>query len=739
MADIGRRQQPTTATLASSTVHSELQWRSEEEEDDSEEHTEDSASSSSDEREPLHIETAAQQQQQQCSYLATSSESQPFSSNHIGGVTPNHPDFLYNLNSLPKDFWVPNETPTFTTHLDRPLHFTFKFAELCDPDRYAEQGYHSQHQPRHLNHLNMSEDDFEGMYNNCGEELYEADPHGLPQQHRQPHNSGGTTGQRLNNGQHPNRRSTKTQHIGSSPRSTGAAMGSRSGRGQQQQPHQHHHHHHQQPPPLPAGGLASQQQPQDLMMNSPQHQHHQRSGRGGGRLPVGSKSPSASSQQSDPIYPLDAGMEPYSTLSAKQPPYIWGMRDDVRFRIKYYRTAEMLYVITSGCRNRVGLDYGGYVTFSRWEMEERIPLVFCFLSSFVTGPVSSVKNRSNSPAAPCDLCLVEGNNEANVRMCIKNLCRPLNWQVQHCIMQEETGDYAQESGILLMFGRKGKHGQFFDNIYQRYSPCLLARSTGFSFPLAFFLYTSTTLFGEEGGGGPCVYRGQIASVVVCVVQLLWASRKEEEEEALRGFYSLGSNRTEMDAKLAGLFVQIAAGARKRTPTSGIVYIFVSFLLVLGDREVRRLQTRSVGSAGGRDCRTLDDGGDHDHHGTPPPAPAPGNGMGAPPPPPDFPPRGSSFNHPSLIALQGQQQPMQQQRAATLVVTKDNSDEPPTYELCKEQSKSRARAAASESKVAKVCAGCQVDVYYTETGPALQLCIGLFLSVAPSLNDTPITF
>jgi uncharacterized protein (DUF983 family) len=37
----------------------------------------------------------------------------------------------------------------------------------------------------------------------------------------------------------------------------------------------------------------------------------------------------------------------------------------------------------------------------------------------------------------------------------------------------------------------------------------------------------------------------------------------------------------MDAKLAGLFVQIAAGARKRTPTSGIVYIFVSFLLVLG--------------------------------------------------------------------------------------------------------------------------------------------------------------
>lgn len=41
-----------------------------------------------------------------------------------------------------------------------------------------------------------------------------------------------------------------------------------------------------------------------------------------------------------------------------------GMRDDVRFRIKYYRTAEMLYVITSGCRNRVGLDYGGYATHS---------------------------------------------------------------------------------------------------------------------------------------------------------------------------------------------------------------------------------------------------------------------------------------------------------------------------------------------------------------------------------------
>ncbi|KZS13479.1 Uncharacterized protein APZ42_021383 [Daphnia magna] len=86
MADlIGRRQQPTTATLASSTVHCELQWRSEEE--DSEEHTEDSASSSSDEREPLHIEAA----QQQPSYLASSAGGEPFS-NHIGGVTPNHPD-----------------------------------------------------------------------------------------------------------------------------------------------------------------------------------------------------------------------------------------------------------------------------------------------------------------------------------------------------------------------------------------------------------------------------------------------------------------------------------------------------------------------------------------------------------------------------------------------------------------------------------------------------------------------
>lgn len=85
MADlIGRRQQPTTATLASSTVHCELQWRSEEE--DSEEHTEDSASSSSDEREPLHIEAA----QQQPSYLASSAGGEPFS-NHIGGVTPNHP------------------------------------------------------------------------------------------------------------------------------------------------------------------------------------------------------------------------------------------------------------------------------------------------------------------------------------------------------------------------------------------------------------------------------------------------------------------------------------------------------------------------------------------------------------------------------------------------------------------------------------------------------------------------
>lgn len=44
--------------------------------------------------------------------------------------------------------------------------------------------------------------------------------------------------------------------------------------------------------------------------------------------------------------------------------HLGGMRDDVRFRIKYYRTAEMLYVITSGCRNRVGLDYGGYATHS---------------------------------------------------------------------------------------------------------------------------------------------------------------------------------------------------------------------------------------------------------------------------------------------------------------------------------------------------------------------------------------
>lgn len=56
---------------------------------------------------------------------------------------------------------------------------------------------------------------------------------------------------------------------------------------------------------------------------------------------------------------------------------------------------------------------------------------------------------------------------------------------------------------------------------------------------------------------------------------------------------------------------------------------------------------------------------HLDHGTPPPAPAP-VGIGAPP---EFPPRGSSFNHPAL----------QQQRAATLVVTKDN-DEPPTYEV-----------------------------------------------------------
>ncbi|XP_057365537.1 teneurin-a-like [Daphnia carinata] len=245
MADlIGRRHQPTTATLASSTVHCELQWRSEEE--DSEEHTEDSASSSSDEREPLHIEAA----QQQPSYL----NAEPFN-NHV--VAPNHPG-------------------------------------------YIEPGY--QHQPRHLNQLDMSEDDFEAMYNNCGEELYESDPH-QGHQHRQQH---GNTGQR-NNGQH--RRSTKAQHIGSSPR--GAALGSRSGRGQPHQQQQHHHHHHHQQAAAPTAGLASQQQPQDLMMNSPQHQH-QRSGRGG-RLPVGSKSPSASSQ-SEPSYP-DNGMEPYSTLS----------------------------------------------------------------------------------------------------------------------------------------------------------------------------------------------------------------------------------------------------------------------------------------------------------------------------------------------------------------------------------------------------------------------------------------
>lgn len=66
------------------------------------------------------------------------------------------------------------------------------------------------------------------------------------------------------------------------------------------------------------------------------------------------------------------------------------------------------------------------------------------------------------------------------------------------------------------------------------------------------------------------------------------------------------------------------------------------------------------------------------HGTPPPAPAPGalvHGAQPTPPPPDFPPRVSSFNHPTLVALQGQQP----QRAATLVVTKDN-DEPPTYEV-----------------------------------------------------------
>jgi hypothetical protein len=35
--------------------------------------------------------------------------------------------------------------------------------------------------------------------------------------------------------------------------------------------------------------------------------------------------------------------------------------------------------------------------------------------------------------------------------------------------------------FLFFFYFKKEHGQFFDNIYQRYSPCLLARSTGFSF------------------------------------------------------------------------------------------------------------------------------------------------------------------------------------------------------------------------------------------------------------------
>jgi hypothetical protein len=41
------------------------------------------------------------------------------------------------------------------------------------------------------------------------------------------------------------------------------------------------------------------------------------------------------------------------------------------------------------------------------EMEERIPLVFCFLSSFVTRPVSSVKNRSNSRSSLCVEMLVD--------------------------------------------------------------------------------------------------------------------------------------------------------------------------------------------------------------------------------------------------------------------------------------------------------------------------------------------
>lgn len=89
--------------------------------------------------------------------------------------------------------------------------------------------------------------------------------------------------------------------IGSSPRS-----GS-----QQQRRHHHHGNHHNQ-----------QQQSVDLMMmSSPQHQppsHQSRNphrGVSGGRLPVGSKSPSASSQ-SEPSYP--DGMEPYSTLSGRK-------------------------------------------------------------------------------------------------------------------------------------------------------------------------------------------------------------------------------------------------------------------------------------------------------------------------------------------------------------------------------------------------------------------------------------
>ena len=80
--------------------------------------------------------------------------------------------------------------------------------------------------------------------------------------------------------------------MGSSPRSSSS----------QQQRRGNHYHSNQQ---------------QDLMMmSSPQHHQHQSrsSNHRGGRLPIGSKSPSASSQ-SEPSYP--DGMEPYSTLSGK--------------------------------------------------------------------------------------------------------------------------------------------------------------------------------------------------------------------------------------------------------------------------------------------------------------------------------------------------------------------------------------------------------------------------------------